>query len=548
MNTRILSLWFPRLAVERLLRARGITDPGPFAIVETVNNTQMLASLNPEAGAENLYKGQALRDARAFCPGLTTHPANPLAEAAFLATLRRWAGRYSPWVAEEPPAALLLDITGCAHLFGGEVRMVDTIAADCTRLSLSVQCGLADTPGAAWALARYGDHPGAAVHTGDAIQQEARATRSKARRRHWTRGGAAPQIRQLAGAPHIAAPGQNRQALAPLPIAALRLPEAASTALNRLGMRRVGDLLHLPRAALARRFGRDVLMRLDQAMGATPEPISPARVQAAFATRLTLPEPIGLESDLMAGIDRLLPPLCAQLKTAGRGVRHIRLQLFRTDHTMQTIAAGLARPTHDPEQIRPLLALKLVEVDAGFGIDVLRLAAHVTEPVHARQHSGHHDAAQAANRRLNSDTAREDLITRLGGRIGLESIILNHPANSNIPEKTSTVMAAAWAEPAEGWARPPTPRPIVLFAPELVTADSPGHPPASFRWRRFRFTTTAATGFERIAPEWWLDDPNWRSGLRDYWRIETESGERLWLYFAHGALTSGGWFCQGVFA
>ncbi len=547
-HRRILSVWFPRLAAERYLRLERGTITGPFAVVATDNNSQTLASLSTEASAEGLRPGQPLRDARAFCPDLATRPANPPAEAAFLTRLRRWAGKFTPYVAEESPAALVLDITGCTHLFGGEAALTEALQADCIRLGLSVQTGIADTPGAAWALARFAGQSGQTSRTGDAIDQEARATRSRAAKRHWSRGGPAPLPSFNSSAPVIAAPGQTRQAIGGLPVAALRLPNAAAVNLTRLGIRRISDLTNLPRAALARRFGRDVVRRLDQALGAEPEPVTPARPDIAFATRLSLPEPIGLDDDIMATIDRLLPPLCAKLKTHSKGARRIRLELFRADHSSQRIEAGLARPSHSPAQIRPLIFLKLAELDPGLGIDVVRLEACQTEPVHPQQHSGHAEALSSASLRRSRDTSMEDLITRLGGRIGLEAITRLHPADSHIPEKTASIMAAAWAEPDLDWTAPPGPRPLILPEPEIVTTDDPGRPPLEFRWRRRVFLTKTATGPERISPEWWLDDPNWRSGLRDYWRIETEAGERLWLFYAHGALSSGGWFCQGMFA
>ncbi len=547
-HRRILSLWFPRLAAERVLRLERGALSGPLAVVATDNNTQTLASLSIEAEIEGLRPGQPLRDARAFCPNLVTRPASRLAEAAFLTRLRRWAGKFTPYIAEEPPAALLLDITGCAHLFGGELALTETVQSDCATLGLSVQSGIADTAGAAWALARFSGQSGHSARSGDAIDQEAPATRSRAAKRHWTRGGAAPRLLLTTTAPTIAPPGKTRQAIAALPITALRLPPAAATNLTRLGIRRIDELTCLPRAALARRFGRDVVRRLDQALGVEPEPITPARPDSNFATRLSLPEPIGLESDIMAAIDRLLPPLCAKLKSSGKGARRIRLDLFRADHTSQSIEAGLARPSRSAEQMRPLIALKLTDVDPGFGIDVIRLEATVTEPLHPMQHAGHAQALTAANQKRDDGTAMDDLITRVGGRIGLEAITRLHPANSHIPEKTATIMAAAWADPALDWSRPENPRPLVLFPSEIVSVEGDSRPPVSFRWRRRNFRTLAAIGPERIAPEWWLDDPNWRSGLRDYWRLDTKSGDRLWLYYAHGGVISGGWFCQGVFA
>ena len=341
--------------------------------------------------------------------------------------------------------------------------------------------------------------------------------------------------------------GRTRAALNDLPIAALRLSDDAATGLIRLGVRQVGDLTGLPRATIARRFGRDVVQRLDQALGVEPEPISPARAPDHFAVRLSLPEPIGLEEDVQAAIDRLLPALEKRLRDKGRGARRVQLQIFRSDHTMQSIAVGLARPSADTDRIRPLLKLKLTDIDPGFGIDRVRLWAEVTEALHTDQHKGHFDAAAAVNAQLKADTEMDDLIGRLGARVGLEAITRTVPADSNIPEKSATVMAAAYSDPVQEWPRPPGPRPVQLFPVELVAPQDEGTPPQRFNWRRRTFCTVQATGPERISPEWWLDDPNWRTGVRDYWQVVTDTGEKLWIFHAHGALASGGWFCQGSF-
>ncbi len=549
---RILSLWFPRLSAERCLR-QGAALPGvPFAVAGEDQNAQVLVSLSAEAEAAGLTLGQPLRDARAMCPDLQTRLQNRQLDATFLTVLRRWAGKFSPWVSEEAPDALVIDLTGCAHLFGGEAALMELAETDCADLGLTVRAGIADTVGAAWALARYSGIAGGAARSGDDIAQEARATRSRAaRRRHWERGGPAPEVSAKgpeASAARIAAPGQTRTALAGLPVAALRLEQDTLAMLARLGLRQVGDLAGQPRAALARRFGRHLVQRLDQALGVEPEPVSPARPPAHFAVRLTLPEPVGLAADIAAGLDRLLPPLGAKLEGAGQGARRVRLECHRADHTMQAIEVGLARPSAAPDRIRPLLLMKLDEIEAGFGIDMIRLAATVTEPAHARQHRGHAEAAADGAGRLSARAGMDDLLGRVGARIGLEAITRRHPGNSHIPEKTALTVAAAWSEPAGAWPRPHALRPVELWSPEIVTVseDGPALPPV-FRWRGRRLETRAATGPERIAPEWWLDEPDWRTGVRDYWRVTTGSGERLWLYYAHGGTMSAGWFCQGSF-
>lgn len=548
-HRRILSLWFPRLGAERCLRAARAPLPLPFATVAETGNQRLLAALSAEAAAAGLTEGQPLRDARAMCPELQTAPADPEGEAAFLQLLRRWAGKFSPWVAVEPPAALIVDLTGCAHLFGGEGPLVAQVEQDCAALGLTVRMGLADTVGASWALARYADQGAGPVRSGDAIDQEARATRSRAGRRHWTRGGVAPTPPAVAGqGVRIAAPGQTRSALAHLPVAALRLDGETCTALARVGLRRIGDFWGMPRAALARRFGLPVIQRLDQALGVMPEPVSPARPPHVFALRISFPDPIGLPEDIEAGLDRLLPAMARKLQAAGRGVRRLRWEILRADQTRQVFELGLARPADEVARMRSLLLQKLPEVAPGYGIDVLRLEAIATEPLELRPHRGHLEAAEEVARRFTENTKLDDLIGTLGARVGLEAITRWHPADSHIPEKSATVLAAAWSQPHDGlWPRSQGARPLTLCDPDPVHAPDLPTPPARFRWRGRDLALAGASGPERISPEWWLDDPAWRSGVRDYWRVETDCGTRLWLFYAHGDTRSSGWFCHGDF-
>ncbi|MCH2095964.1 MAG: DNA polymerase Y family protein, partial [Rhodobacteraceae bacterium] len=411
-NRRILSIWFPRLGADRLIRRNPMLADQPLVVVRDTGQMQVLSSLSPAASAAGLHLGQPLRDAHAMCGALITKLANPHAEAAFLGVLHRWAGKFSPWVAREKPDALVIDLTGCTHLFGGEQALMEQVEQDCAELGLHVRLGLADTLGAAWALARFTAQDTESSRSGDAIEQEARATRARAgKRRHWERGGATPPVQQPAAGPgRIAPPGKTHTALAPLPVAALRLEPAIAQQLIRLGLRRVGDLTGQPRAALARRFGKGLVLRLDQAMGGAAEPITPAAPPDHFATRLSLPDPIGLADDVIAAIDRLLPRLCKTLEGKGRGARTLRLEAWRTDGSMQWITVSLARPSWDPHRIRPLLAMKVDELDAGFGIEMMRLEAVRHEAQHTRTKAGHIEAGEAVRARLTKDTAIDDLI------------------------------------------------------------------------------------------------------------------------------------------
>lgn len=553
---RILSLWFPRLGAERVLRAEPELAEAALVTVADIGNLRQVAATTMVAERAGLSRGQSLSEAAMLCPELITRPADLRQEAALLNALRRWAGKFSPWVSEggaseEGAESLMIDLTGCAHLFGGEAALFAQVHEDCADLGLSVCAGIADTAGAAWALARYaGGHGVAAGRSGDAIDQEARATRTRARKRHWVKGGPAPATQLAGGTVHrIAQPGGTRQALAPLPIAALRVDADTTAGLARLGLRRVGDVLNLPRASLTRRFGQALVRRLDQALGIEPEPIAPAGAPLHFAVRLSFPDPIGLEADIAAGLDRILPPLCEKLRAQGRGARRVRLELTLVEGETQIIEIGLARPADQPDKLKPLFEMKIGDVEAGFGIDRLRVVAHVTEPLHATEHKGGWAVARDASGPRSSGQDMADLIARLGARVGLEAIRRARPADSHIPEKTSVPLAAAWAEAeAPGtWPAPTRPRPMTLFLPEPVTAPDCPDVPSDFRWRGRVFHTQSAQGPERIAPEWWLDERQWRTGVRDYWRVTTQNGARLWLYYAYGAASSGGWFAHGDF-
>lgn len=489
MQKRVVSLWFPRLPSDRVLRARP-TD-APFALSLHQANADRIYCLNRQAEQQGLHRGMGLSDARAFCRALQSQTVDLEADKRFLHILARWAKRYCPWVGLEAADGLTLNIVGAAHLLGGEEAVLDDMRLRLARAGITARIGLADTRGAAWALA------------------------------HFSKGG-------------IAAVGQSLARLGPLPVAALRLEDKACVILQRLGVRRISELIALPRATVTRRLGRDVLLRLDQAMGDLPEDISPLLEVPHYGVRMTLPEPIGLNADVMAGTERLLTRLCAKLKAQESGARVLHLTLRRVDQASQQVELRLARALHDAARILPLFQRGVDQVDAGYGIDQLRLEATVVEPLPARQIS--HAGA--------SDTdALDDLITRIGARIGLDNVQRLLPADSHIPERSFIIASAAFSEPSGAWT-PRQSRPTQLFPPEAI-AGTGARPPARFRWRRMSFASGHVIGPERIAPEWWLADENWRSGVRDYWQVTTKQGRRLWLFYTP---QNPGWFVQGEFA
>lgn len=484
IRKRVVCMWFPRLPSDRVLRACPVT--GPFAITLKSDNTERLYCLNAAAERAGLTRGMSFADARAFCPDLVSRPARPDLDARFLATLRRWATRYCPWVGRDGTDGLVLDVTGSTHLWGGEEAMLADIRARAARAGLSVGLGLADTRGAAWAFAHYG-------------------------------GGEA--------------------SLENLPVAALRLDPETVTALQRLGLRTIGNLATAARAPLARRFGPELMLRLDQAMGHAPEPVTPECEPPNFATRMSLPEPVGLAEDVMGITERLLVPLCEKLNRHEMGARKLVLTLRRVDQGSGKVELRLAAPMRDPRRILPLFERGVGEADAGLGIDQVRLEATQIELLAVEQTGGKIVGQSHAPDRL------DDLITRIGTRIGLDNVQRYLPADSHIPARAFLIAPAAYSRPDSGWSTL-RPRPLRLFPPEPIASHGPT-PPERFRWRRMTLTTGRAIGPERLAPEWWLEDEAWRTGIRDYWKVDTHEGRRLWLFYTP---QNPSWCVEGEFA
>lgn len=493
MPRRIISVALPWLAAEHRLRAEGrVGLEVPFGVVEHAQGTVRIVGVNRAAAQAGLTPGQGLADARAICPGLLTHTASADRLAAFLCALTRWAERFSPLVSTDQDNALVLDAAGCAHLFGGEEAMLDTITTALADHGLTARTAIADTKGAAWALAHHGP------------------------------GG-------------VALPGRTRQTLGSLPTSALRIPNEVAAALAKVGLTTIEPLTRMPRGALARRFGIEAMRRLDQAMGAEPEPVAPDRPVPTFATRLTLTEPIGLTKDVMAGLELMLERLCADMERHQMGARSLRLTTRRVDAEDRRAEIGLARPLRDPMRLRDLFAPKIDEIDAGWGIDALFLRATAVEPLKPAQMTQAHRETEAVK--------LADLVSRLGNRVGFDRVMRFQPAESHIPERAYIAAAAAHSD-AIPWPeinRPP--RPITLFRPEPL-GPVPGVPPARFDWRGKSLSTLQAHGPERLAPEWWWDDPDWRAGPRDYWRIHTAEGPRLWLFHTPAYPA---WYAQGAF-
>lgn len=448
----------------------------------------------------------SVADALAVAPRLELAPADPAADRALLDRLADWCSHYTPWAAADgwsegvEGGGLWLDVSGCAHLFGGEDSLLAHLTGRLRRLGFTARAALADTPGAAWAWARFG-----------------------ARER-----------------PCLPEKGL-RDALAPLPVAALRLrPETAAT-LSGLGLRAIADLLAVPRAGLAARFGREVAHRLDQALGHEGEPISPRRPPPSHGVHAAFAEPIARLDDVAEAVRRLLARLCDQLEGEQLGLRRLEVAAFRVDSSARAIAIGTSRPARDPKHLFRLLSEDLPALDPGFGIEMIRLSALETGPLEPEQTA----LAAGGGEARAADFAR--LLDSLGNRLGFDVVSCHLPRQSHLPEQ-AVVRQRPTAAAAATVPWPDRRRPVRLFSrPEPVEAVAPvpDQPPVLFRWRQRAHRIVRADSAERIAAEWWRKD----ALERDYYVVEDDHGRRFWLFREglYGGAVSPRWYLHGVF-
>ena len=482
--------------------------------------------------------GLALAQARAMHPTLAAVPEDAAADARLIEAVADWCQRYTPLVAVDPPDGILLDIGGCGHLFGGEERLRDDLLARMTRFGFSARAAIASTIGGAWAMTRFGD----AAMTGQAC------------RIYSPRRSCSSEV----GAPPTSARCE-RERLVSLPLAALRLPSETVAALARLGLKRIGDILDLPRSPLAARFGADLLRQLDRAIGREDEPLAPRLPVAPYVAERSFHEPIAREEDVLATIERLAARLKTALAARGDGARRLELALFRTDGTVKRIAAGTSRPIRDPQAIRALFVERLAalgdEVDPGFGFDLARLSVLTAESCPDEQIGlgGHEDRAEL-----------DRLVDRLSARLGRRRVVRLVAHDSHSPELAARAlpaqdMAQALARAELGWEAwrrfrieaDLSPRPLRLLARpepiEDVFAVVPDGPPVRFRWRRALHEVVAAEGPERIEGAWWSEDGG---PARDYFRVEDKAGLRFWLFRAglYRDRAAPRWFLHGMYA
>ncbi len=482
----------------------------PACFIEKHRGALRVSSVDQAALGLGIAPGLTLADARARVPQLAAIESDHRADDAWLERIALFCDRYTPMVARDAPHGLILDITGCTHLFGGEQPMREDLVVRLSHKLSQVRTAIADTPQAARALARFG--------SGDAI----------------------------------ALPGRQADAVSMLPVSALEAAADVTHALGRAGLKSIDDLARRPRPPLAARFGEGLIIRLARVLGEYNTGITPDRPLPPCSAERRFAEPLSRMDDVLETLKALTGQAAQCLERRGEGGRRFEAALYRADGAVSRLVIETAQPVRAPRIVMRLFGERIdtlsEPLDPGHGYDLIRLSVRVAAPLSTAQAS--------LDGRENDDAHIDGLIDRLSTRFGRRAIEGFAPVRTHIPEHAAkSVPAGEAAGPApwpsrEAGARPR--RPIHLFErPEPIEAlaEIPDGPPLRFRWRRVMHDIARAEGPERIAPEWWRTDGD--SPTRDYYCVENAKGHRFWVFregLYHEAGQHPRWFLHGLFA
>ena len=507
---RVVSVYLPMWATDRWqqlnesLVSKSLVSKSLGAEPLALTDRRLVYAANEAALGLGIHVGMPVSQAQAMLPGLRVETADPAGDVAALRRLAGWCVRFSPLAAPCAPDSVWIDVTGCAHLYGGEERLVQAVMERLGEAGLAARVAVADTPGCAHALARYGL---------DALC--------------------------------VVPPGEVPAALEPLPIEALRLEAAMSAGLRQIGFDTIGQLTAAPRGPLARRFGAGLMRRLDQALGRAGEPLEPVAPAGLIRVRQGFPEPIATPDDLLRITALLTEQLCGKLRQADLGASRLDLVFVRVDGSPQMVRVGTAAATRDAAHLTRLLSAQIETVDPGFGVDSVWLAAPLTGRLGARQ--------IVSDLAVGGEAADlSSLIDTLLNRLGSRNLFRVAAVESDIPERSVRRVALSGGEMGGGWPAS-LPRPSRLLSPPRAVdavALLPDHAPLQFTLGKHAHRVRRSDGPERIFGEWWRADDEFFA-VRDYFQVEDEEGRRFWLFREgdgeHPESGDMGWYLHGVF-
>lgn len=499
MAKRYVSIWFRHLQTDWVVRRRPELKNAPFVLSASERGRVVIKAANGAAQAHGIDVGMVVADCRAVLPQLQVLDEIPGLPEKILAGIGEWCLRFTPVVAVDLPYGLLLDITGCAHLWGGEKPYLKDILTRLRGFGYDVRAAIADTIGAAWAVARYGQKT--------------------------------PLIES----------GKQADAITVLPTAALRLEADTIERLEKLGLLQIGSFMSMPRSALRRRFGAPLLQQLDKALGQEMEMLQPIRPIQPYQERLPALEPIRTAKGIEIALQQLLETLCARLSKEEKGLRKAVFKGYRIDGNVQQIQIGTNRPSRDTVHLFKLFEVRIAAMEPDLGFELFILEAPTVEDYSAELEQ----LWQIGKAEHEKDVA--ELLDRIAGKIGVSAIHRYLPAEHYWPERSIKLASSLEERPQTIW-RADKPRPVHLLPqPEEieVSVPLPDYPPMLFKYQSKLYRISKADGPERIEQEWWLQDGE----HRDYYCVEDEEGGRYWL-FRLGSYQNNNpqWFIHGFFA
>jgi protein ImuB len=497
MAKRFVSIWFRYLATDWFSLRQPQLRNVPFVISAPSHGRMIVTAANPLAEAQGVYRGMVLADARAIIPAVQVVDHKPGLTEKLLTRIAEWCIRFTPVAAVDLPGGIVLDATGCAHLWGGEAAYLADLVNRMKAKGYHVRAAIADTIGAAWAVARFG-------------QQS-----------------------------NIIQKGETVEALLPLPPAALRIEPETVDRLHKLGLRQVKDFISMPRSALRRRFGQSIVQRLNQAAGLEDEIIEPVVPVIPYHERLPSLEPIVTAKGIEIALRQLLGSLCKRLQQEQKGVRSACFKGYRVDGKMEQVDIATSRASCNVNHLFKLFEIKLQTIEPALGIELFVLEAPRIEDHTAAQEKIWETTGGLEDVRLS------ELIDRLTGKIGCNSIHRFLPAEHYWPERSMKPAVSLQEKATTQW-KTERPRPIQLLpAPEHidVTAPVPDYPPMLFRYKGKIHKIKKSDGPERIEQEWWMQDGQ----HRDYYVVEDEHGCRYWLFRLGHYDEDYEWFIHGFF-
>lgn len=500
MAKRFVSIWFRDLITDWLIIRKPAYARLPFVFATPDHGRMIIAAACPLTQAQGMHPGMAVADARALIPSLQVFDDKPGRAEKLLQAMAEYCILYTPVAAIDLPDGIILDASGCAHLWGGEHAYLTEIRKRFATTGYRVRIAIADTVGAAWAIARFG------------------------------------QVKAIIES------GEQANALFSLPAAALRLPPDTIAKLQKLGLYQTGSFIRIPRAALRRRFGETLLLRIDQALGTEEEMIQAVQPPAIYQERLPCLDPIVTATGIEMALNSLLESLCNRLRREEKGLRVAVLKCYRTDGNLQQLEIGTGHPSHNTHHLYKLFENKIETIEPGLGIELFILEAPKVEDVATAQQQLWAGTCGV------EDSSLAELVDRVANKFGVGAIHRYLPDEHYWPERSIKLATALQDKPTTAW-QTNRPRPVqLLVIPEAieVTAPVPDYPPMLFRYKGKLHMIKKADGPERIEREWWLEE----GPHRDYYQVEDQEGRRYWL-FRSGHYTldkKPRWFMHGFFA